>query len=339
MKKVSLVGHYKNQQKNNLFNKSSKDNRDNVFQKYIELKKEFYKFGYSIATSDVHDIKSSDIVLYFSLPEKLPNKSEANKSFLLIEENNIVKPKDYMKSNHFFFKKIFTFNDDLVDNVKYFKFNHAHLFPEKINKELSRKTKLCTLIAANKKLSHPLALNDERVDVIRWFERNHPEDFDLYGIGWDRYIFSGPRIIRALNRVPFFQKKFAVMSGNKYPSYRGPVPNKKIILEKYKFSICYENTKDVPGYISEKIFDSFFAGCVPIYWGASNVLDYIPKECFIDRRGFDNLNELYDFIKNIKVSEYKRYLENIEAFLNGDGGRAFTAKTYAKNLVANILES
>jgi hypothetical protein len=42
------------------------------------------------------------------------------------------------------------------------------------------------------------------------------------------------------------------------------VDSKKNTLEKYKFSICYENARDIPGYITEKIFDCFFAGCVPI---------------------------------------------------------------------------
>jgi hypothetical protein len=63
-------------------------------------------------------------------------------------------------------------------------------------------------------------------------------------------------------------------------------------LEKYKFSICYENARDTPGYITEKIFDCFFAGCVPIYWGANNITDHIPKECFIDKRDFEDYKVL-----------------------------------------------
>jgi hypothetical protein len=23
------------------------------------------------------------------------------------------------------------------------------------------------------------------VEVIKWFEKNHPEDFDFYGVNWD----------------------------------------------------------------------------------------------------------------------------------------------------------
>jgi len=45
------------------------------------------------------------------------------------------------------------------------------------------------------------------------------------------------------------------------------VGHKKPIMEQYKFSIYHENARNIPGYITEKIFDSFFAGCVPVYWG------------------------------------------------------------------------
>ena len=131
---------------------------------------------------------------------------------------------------------------------------------------------------------------------------------------------------------------FSLIPKNTYPSYKRPISNKKTTLEKYKFSICYENVKDIPGYITEKIFDSFFAGCVPIYWGADNVLDFIPEGCFIDKRVFNDYDELYDFITNMKDDKYKEYLDNIETFLHSSDGCVFSAETYAKNLVSNLLK-
>ena len=43
---------------------------------------------------------------------------------------------------------------------------------------------------------------------------------------------------------------------------------------------------DTPGYMTEKIWDSFKAKTVPVYWGASNIEEYVPKNCFIDYRDF-----------------------------------------------------
>ena len=62
----------------------------------------------------------------------------------------------------------------------------------------------------------------------------------------------------------------------------GTLTSKNQTMQMYKFSICYENARGLPGYITEKIFDSFLAN-VPIYWGADNISKHIPDECFIDK--------------------------------------------------------
>jgi GR25 family glycosyltransferase involved in LPS biosynthesis len=41
-------------------------------------------------------------------------------------------------------------------------------------------------------------------------------------------------------------------------------------LQKYKFNVCFENASE-PGYITEKYFHAKAAGCIPIYWGDSNL--------------------------------------------------------------------
>jgi len=44
--------------------------------------------------------------------------------------------------------------------------------------------------------------------------------------------------------------------------------NKAIYLQSYKFNICPENSND-PGYVTEKLFQSIYSGCIPIYNGWS----------------------------------------------------------------------
>jgi hypothetical protein len=205
-------------------------------------------------------------------------------------------------------------------------------FQYQYKKNISGKKKLCTLIAGNKVVSHPLELYSKRIEAIRWFERNRPMDFDLYGIGWGEYSFTGPRIFRALNKI----KPLTKLLASKFPSYQGVVNEKKLTLEKYKFCICYENARDIPGYITEKIFDCFIAGCVPIYWGANNIDKYIPNNCFIDKRKFDDYEALYQFINNMKDSKYSHYLENIEIFLNSKSINQFSVKYFSKAISSNI---
>jgi alpha(1,3/1,4) fucosyltransferase len=305
------------------------------------LKSAFKERGYDLSTSDINHPKDSDFVIYIDVPIKLPKGKESNKSYLWLSESELIKPNNQNLDFHKNFRKVFTWNDSLVDNMKYFKLNYSYTFPKTINKNLSVKEKLCVFISANKKSNHSLELYSERLEAVRWFEKNHLEDFDMYGRGWDRYRFSsfgGWKITRVLDRIPYLPQFFAKLTNQDYPSYRGIVKDKKKVMKRYKFSICYENVRDIPGYISEKIFDSFFSGCVPIYWGANNILDHIPKNCLIDKREFDDYNSLYEFINNMDDDTYLEYLENIDLFLNSDKSRQYSIKYFTDTVIANILE-
>jgi hypothetical protein len=96
--------------------------------------------------------------------------------------------------------------------------------------------------------------------------------------------------------------------------------------------------RDLPGYITEKIFDAMCAGCVPVYWGASNITDHIPAECFIDRRQFASHEELYTFMKGMSGKDYLRYQEAIRAFLSSPGVRPFSAEAFAETVVSVVVD-
>ena len=314
--------------------------RDFIFDRFIKLKSSLFNLGYELCTQDINSISESEIVIYSSnMPKKLPLPKDVRKSFLILTESEFIRPDNYDKEKHLSFNKVFTWHDEFVDGKKYIKLNYAHRFPEKINNSINEKDKLCVLIAANKYPPHTNE-NDlylKRREAIRWFECNKPNDFDLYGVGWDKYQFTGPRIIRAFNRIEALQK--IIQSFNKYTSYRGTVKSKNDVMKKYKFSICFENAKSIPGYITEKIFDSFFAGCIPIYLGADNVDTYIPKNCFIDMRDFKSYEDLYKKLTSITAKEYQSYIDNIEIFLRSEESEQFKSEGFVSTLTSEIMES
>jgi hypothetical protein len=197
------------------------------------------------------------------------------------------------------FKRVYTWNDDLVDNVKFFKFYYPVLQPMVKNLPSFEEKKLVTQMSSNKKSKHSKELYKEREAVIQFFEDK--DVFDFYGYAW----------------------------GEKgYKNYRGTVDNKLDTLKNYRFNVCYENMRDVKGYITEKIFDSFAAGSVPIYWGASNVTDYIPKNCFIDRRDFKDFAEVYEYINTMDKTTYDAYLKNIQEYLQSDKAKLFSQEMF-----------
>lgn len=322
---------YLNNRQFDVLNKIS--NRDNCLYGWCLLKKKFREKGYDLSTQDINSPSGSQFIIYNEMPKIVKDISLGKDNYLVIFESEVVRPDNWNTENHNYFKKIFTWNDKYVDNNKYFKINFSHKIPDKVEVNIKNKKKLCTMIVANKFKSHLLELYTERLKAIRWFEENHPEDFDLYGIGWDKYYFKG--ILSRLNRFNTLRKVLKP----KYPSYKGPIESKKEVYKKYKFAICYENARDVPGYITEKIFDCFFAGCVPIYWGAPNITDHIPANTFIDRRNFKSYKELYHYLKNMPDKEYLNYLDSIKNFIKSDKIYPFSAEYFAETLSSEILKA
>ncbi|MEI6154707.1 MAG: glycosyltransferase family 10, partial [Deltaproteobacteria bacterium] len=122
----------------------------------------------------------------------------------------------------------------------------------------------------------------------------------------------------------------------KFTAYRGIVKNKWDVLPYYRFSICYENIKDEPGYLSEKIFDSMRCGCVPIYWGASNIADYVDEGAFIDRRKFQTNEDLGRYLSDMTESEYSLFQDAICHYLNSERFKKCLAPSYADTIINTL---
>ncbi len=231
------------------------------------------------------------------------------KNVLFCFESPVVNPFNYIKCIHKLFNRVYTWNDRLVNNKKYFKFYLPRVNPRGgVKPKNFRSKKFLVLINSNKavplifKLLSPFKsdLYIERVKAIEFFEKTIPDKFDLYGRGW--------------NKARKFSIKDNLFGFKRFKSYKGEIKNKLGLLSNYKFCICYANTS-ADGYIGSGIFDCFKAGCVPIYWGAPNIEKYIPKDCFIDFRDFKNYGGLLDFLNSIDEEKYNGYIKNAKKFL------------------------
>lgn len=191
------------------------------------------------------------------------------------------------------YSRVYTWNDNLVDNVKFFKIYYPSLMPMEESIPSFDDKKFCTMVASN--------WTQPRVRIVEFFEDKPDGEFEFYG----RYQF-GSR------------------------NYRGAIPGfhsgkgKIQVLKNYRFCICFENSTHLKGYITEKIFCCFAAGCVPVYWGAPNVEDYIPKNCYVDWRDFPDTESLYRYLKEMPNEVYERYLEDIRTFLNSPQAQLFS---------------
>lgn len=143
------------------------------------------------------------------------------------------------------------------------------------------------------------------------------------------------------------------------------VENKGEWLKDYKFNLCFENSS-YAGYLTEKLFDAYNAGCIPIYWGdtslrvgvesiqsthggggnhtynphdldsidmripqiSPHLLEYkINPKAFINAHNFPNLDSLVEEVKRIDNDD-KAYnaMRNEPLFLDNFNPKAFYEK-------------
>lgn len=278
---------------------------------YLKLKQNFKNLGHScIIAKNLEQLQEADNIVFFNvqphiLQQVIRSYPRTNK-ILYIWEPPVIDPAGFDKSYHKYFSRILTWDDSIVDNDKYHKFFYTCDFKMVDNPVPFEKRKFCTLISSDRGSGHKSELYTERKNTIEYFEKFHPEDFEFYGRLWPK---------------------------DKYRTYRGEVSDKVDHLKNYKFSICYENMKDIKGYISEKIFDCFLAGCVPVYWGADNIEQFIPANCFVDRRKFKTNEELYSHLSSIDKSQFEQYLENMKVFFKSEKGYNFSMDNFTQILL------
>lgn len=305
---VGAWNFYEDYNNNRMFLEANAPIGENLLAPCNRLYQDAASQGITLKTLDLlAEDERPDVYLFYDMPHLwgLPVKAlrYCKPWVLVLSETEATRPQGWDATAHNLFTRVLTWNDEWVDNKKYFKLNSCqdltrlHRVPKK---------NLCTLINSNKMIQHSRELYSARLQAINYFEINHPDDFDLYGIGWP-------------------ERK----------SYRGRVESKLKVLNQYKFAICYENAT-YPGYITEKIFDCFKANCVPVYLGAPNIQVHIPSECFIDMRNFKSYDSLYGYLKGMDDKKYESYQNCAADFLISDQARLFSSEYYSQEIIRHL---
>lgn len=157
----------------------------------------------------------------------------------------------------------------------------------------------------------------DRIELIRYFSQY--EDFELFGFGWQNRIYGFSNNYHEAAKLAF----------------RGRVgyENKHTTLNQFKFNICFENCA-FPGYVTEKIFDSFLSGSIPIYYGAPDILDFVPENTFIDYRKFGNQEALDKHLKGMTEEDGSKMINAAKDFL---ASKRFD-DYYLENFIEHIMD-
>lgn len=301
---------------NEIFNVQSPTNQNGLAEPYFELKGYLEENEHTICTIDlIEDYSKVDFFLFFEWIEEwmdvIIRKGFANRMVYCNAEPPTVRSLNSIegyKKVCKYFPYVMTWNKDIVDNKTFFYRTIPYNFDKHDNVKTFDCKKLLTSISANKKSDYLDELYSERERLITFFENAIPDQFDMYGVGWDN---SG------------------------HPSYKGRPESKFDTYQDYKFALALENTKNVKGYVTEKIFDCLTGNIVPIYMGAEDITDYVSKDCFIDYRDYKSPNELLDYLLSIDEERHNKYLEAARrevACLKEKG--IFSGSEYARNILS-----
>lgn len=334
-----------------LFNAQSPHNLDEALNAYIYLRDLFQSAGIEVHTGDylLRGEKINRRNVYFSLGvlrnyKTLAKRRDVILSGLFTMEAPIVQPSLYKSlpeaSNHF--KRIYSYTTGEAlarygcRRLSLSKFHIPYPYSHVID-ELWQKTdrKFLNLLNCNRLCRRTWQeLYTERLRAVEYFAQYG--EIDLYGMHWDQppYIVGETWIPTTLTRINrYLYKRFPSVRKRPFDAaikkaYRGFAESKYLTQSQYTFTICYENMM-LPGWLNENIFDCFLVGTVPVFLGPPDIVDYVPAECFIDRRKFANYEELRRFLKSLGPKDVQAYKENARDFLGSARFKLFTKEHFA----------
>lgn len=275
-----------------------------------------------------------DTDLQFCLERKVP-------FLLVISENMHLQPNQTYQNLKRLADRVLTYWEDEVDN------QHVFWLPYGLDFETGRKFRktvrgegrpyLLGMISSWKKSEMPGDLYTIRNRLAIQAGKILGKRMFLGGAGWATHHVYPKKWQRSLaKRFPAFsQKMFAWPNA----AYHGRVPlgdAKLSALAECEFALVPENCRSLSGYITEKIFNAIFAGCIPVYQGHPDSIRRLPPDIFIPMDQFRSGRELVRFLRAMTPQEMESYRIAGQRFLEGESAKPFQAATYAQQLTTSL---
>lgn len=301
---------------------------------FHELEKRFERAGDAIDTVDLVDLSSLDAVIFvdmnFDYLDRLLSLEDPPALVYLMREPPSVRfynaPSELVRYAPLF-DRIFTWNPSLaaIDD-RFVEYNIPQVLDSREGGGLPFADRdLLVNITSRKFSDHPDELYSARRAVIEYYDRNHPDQFTLYG----RYWNDPPR--------PEDLYHHGVVRTRRFETYEGLAEDKISTYHHHRFALCFENMTGIDGYLTEKLFDCLRAGTVPVYWGAEDVTNYLPEDAFVDYRKLGSPEALHEYLSSMGESEYRSYLEAAASFL-GSGSERVSPEQYVRTIHGEIEE-
>lgn len=274
-----------------------------------EITRHLFQLDIGLSNNDTYDY---EVVI----DPKLNQIEFPHKTILALVEPQVVRPDLYQSQ---VFRKVAG-----VFPLSYYRAQRLELeywfdFPVKLPryiKDNRNRTKNIAIVNEHKFSGSARSQYGFRRSIIKYLEKNHPNELSLYGVEWQKgKVIELRRRIYALKQN-LFTDEFNVNEvfsdlWHNYKLLSGHMHEDCEDLQSFNLSIVAENDLD---YISEKVWKSLYAGAVPIYVGPDLSNDINLKDCVIMSKA--NLESVANCITTIDEKDLIRMRNNFNDFFS-----------------------
>lgn len=257
-----------------------------------------------------NELQLAELLLFFDYKD-INLSSSKGKKILIRQEPKFVLPQNYLKNNLKKFDQVINVGVPLKENPMGINWPQKIVFPEKNKHRISNSR----VVMINSDL---LSLKKDEKYSLRRKVAFKSEQVDLYGFGWNSSLISKLKTV-AVELNKFFKNPFIIRPSRlkyyfkKQPNYFGAVSNKISIMNNYRISLVIENSSS---YVSEKIFDSFSGGCIPIFVGPNLAHYKIPENLYVQAN--PTLTCIQSAIKLAQQMDYITWLDSLVNWYKSD---------------------
>jgi len=289
-------------------------NRDRIREPFAHARRWLGEHGADLETLDrVEDLGRSDLVVFHvrdrAVLDRCLHADLGPRTVYLAWEPPVVAPlhaPEGLARLSRWFGRILTWDPSMVDGGAFLELRYPHaLGPVEPSPLAFDARGLLANLSGDKASPHPLELYGARRAVIAHFEA-HASDFELWGPGW---------------------------SAAEHPSWRGLAGSKSAVYHRFRFALCFENMRDAPGYLTEKLFDCLLWGVVPVYWGDPGIAGILPPEAFVDYPKLGSPEALREHLLSWTSDRHERALALGRRFLESETARAWSGEAFGRRIL------
>lgn len=313
-------------------------NRDDTLAPFVRLRDAEHEKGTSLRTADylIRNDNQGRPADYYSMGvlenyKNLQARREVSLRAFIIFEPPVVDQRLYRTLPELTsaFERVYVHNTSgdgySLNNVQQLKLRKLH-WPqprkEVVDTLWSRRNRMDRIVVINGN-HRPLPVKGElyskRIEAMTALAKLGA--VDLFGRGWEKWWS------RSSMWLPYWRNHQSLMR-----IYKGFCDSKLEVLSQYKFCLCFENMA-MKGYITEKIFDCFYAGTIPLYLGATDIADLIPPDAYIDCRSFSSWEQMAHAVAKLTSEKIELLKKAGREFVQSpEGLRYFNSLTQIFNV-------